>query len=139
MSIQDTTAFWQAKRATGLFFALLGRANVLSLSRSRPSHSGSATRSVARNEARKRRASERPRVGCCEELGRVNSRSKCNAARKRKGRSGTLTNLRPRRDRHALSPDHPRRAVYARYAAETSATALAGRDGAAHGAAPEYH
>src|SRR5438874_9773678 len=46
-----------------------GPPNVLSLSRSRPSHSGSATRSVAQNEARKRRASERPRVGCCEELG----------------------------------------------------------------------
>ena len=44
------------------------RANVLSLSRTRPSPSGSATRSVAQNEARKRRASERPRVGCCEEL-----------------------------------------------------------------------
>src|SRR5438552_2776399 len=43
--------------------------NVLSLSRSRPSHSGSATRSAAQNEARKRRANERPRVGCCEELG----------------------------------------------------------------------
>jgi hypothetical protein len=43
-------------------------ANVLSLSRSRPSHDGRATRSVARNEARKRRANERPRVGCCEEL-----------------------------------------------------------------------
>src|SRR5437867_441714 len=42
--------------------------NVLSLSRARPSRSGSATRSVAPNEARKRRASERPRVGCCEEL-----------------------------------------------------------------------
>ena len=32
------------------------------------SHAGRATRSVAQNEARKRRASERPRVGCCEEL-----------------------------------------------------------------------
>ena len=46
------------------------RANVLSLSRARPSRSGSATRSVAQNEARKRRANERPRVGCCEELAR---------------------------------------------------------------------
>src|SRR5881394_618491 len=45
------------------------RPNVLSLSRHVPSRSGSATRSVAQNEARKRRASERPRVGCCEELG----------------------------------------------------------------------
>src|SRR5436309_16062485 len=44
-------------------------ANVLSLSRHVPSHSGSATRSVAQNEARKRRASERHVVGCCEELG----------------------------------------------------------------------
>src|SRR5438128_1994246 len=43
-------------------------ANVLSLSRHVPSLSGSATRSVAQNEARKRRASERHVVGCCEEL-----------------------------------------------------------------------
>jgi hypothetical protein len=42
--------------------------NVLSLSRSRPPVSHRATRSVARSEARKRRANERPRVGCCEEL-----------------------------------------------------------------------
>src|SRR5947208_2195782 len=47
----------------------LRRPNVLSLSRSRPPNPGSATRSVEQNEARKRRASERPRVGCCEELG----------------------------------------------------------------------
>ena len=46
-----------------------GLANVLSLSRTRPSRSGSATRSVAQNEARKRRATERHVVGCCEELG----------------------------------------------------------------------
>src|SRR5437588_3722486 len=50
-----------------------GTANVLSLSRARPSRSGSATRSVAQNEARKRRASERQRVGCCEELARASS------------------------------------------------------------------
>src|SRR5436309_11175245 len=43
-------------------------ANVLSLSRHVPSLSGSATRSVAQNEARKRRASQRHVVGCCEEL-----------------------------------------------------------------------
>src|SRR5689334_12542302 len=58
----------------------------------------------------------------------VNSRSKCNAPGKRKGRSGTLTNLLPRRDCHALSPDHPRGAVYARYAAETRAKAFEQRD-----------
>src|SRR5436305_15090102 len=46
-----------------------GPANVLSLSRHVPSHSGSATRSVAQNEARKRRANERHVVGCCDELG----------------------------------------------------------------------
>src|SRR5436305_15148647 len=46
-----------------------GPANVLSLGRHVPSHSGSATRSVAQNEARKRRANERHVVGCCEELG----------------------------------------------------------------------
>ena len=34
----------------------------------RPFARGRATRSVAQNEARKRRASERPHVGCCEEL-----------------------------------------------------------------------
>ena len=45
-----------------------GPANVLSLSRHVPSHPAGATRSVAQNEARKRRANERPRVGCCEEL-----------------------------------------------------------------------
>src|SRR5437764_9528132 len=44
------------------------RPNVLSLSRHVPSLSGSATRSVAQNEARKRRANERHVVGCCEEL-----------------------------------------------------------------------
>src|SRR5436189_2940145 len=43
--------------------------NVLSLSRHVPSLSGSATRSVAQNEARKRRVNERHVVGCCEELG----------------------------------------------------------------------
>jgi len=47
------------------------RHNVLSLSRHVPSLSGSATRSVAQSEARKRRASERHVVGCCEELGRA--------------------------------------------------------------------
>src|SRR5436853_7059691 len=46
----------------------LRRANVLSLSRHVPSLSGSATRRVAQNEARKRRANERHVVGCCEEL-----------------------------------------------------------------------
>src|SRR5438128_11379915 len=44
------------------------RANVLSLSRHVPSLAGGATRSVAQNEARKRRADERHVVGCCEEL-----------------------------------------------------------------------
>src|SRR5436189_2735324 len=44
------------------------RPNVLSLSRHVPSLSGSATRRVAQNEARKRRANERHVVGCCEEL-----------------------------------------------------------------------
>src|SRR5206468_3792444 len=43
-------------------------ADVLSLSRHVPSLADSATRSVAQNEARKRRASERHVVGCCEEL-----------------------------------------------------------------------
>ena len=38
------------------------------LSRVRPFARGCATRSVARREARKRRASERPHVGCCGEL-----------------------------------------------------------------------
>src|SRR5438105_15795541 len=48
--------------------ATFRRANVLSLSRHVPSLSGSATRRVAPNEARKRRANERHVVGCCEEL-----------------------------------------------------------------------
>src|SRR5436190_14756126 len=46
----------------------LARPNVLSLSRHVPLLSGSATRSVAQSEARKRRANERHVVGCCEEL-----------------------------------------------------------------------
>ena len=45
------------------------RANVRPLTRAWPVRSDSAARSVAQSEARKRRASERPRVGCCEELG----------------------------------------------------------------------
>src|SRR5437870_7434430 len=45
-------------------------ANGLSLSRHVPSLSGSATRRVAQNEARKRRANVRHVVGCCEELAR---------------------------------------------------------------------
>src|SRR5438067_1301590 len=49
----------------------LCRPNVLSLSRHVPSLSGGAARSVAPHEARKRRASERHVVGCCEELGRL--------------------------------------------------------------------
>src|SRR5438552_2922379 len=49
--------------------AMFRPANVLSLSREPPSRPNRATRSVARSEARKRRANKRPRVGCCEELG----------------------------------------------------------------------
>src|SRR5205085_11467145 len=65
------------------------------------------TAEPTKHEARKRRANERPRVACCEELGCVNSRTKCNASRKKKRRSGTLTNLLAGRNRHAaLSPDH---------------------------------
>src|SRR5438132_7277194 len=45
------------------------RANVLSLSRVRPFARGCATQRVAPSEARKRRASERPHVGSCGELG----------------------------------------------------------------------
>src|SRR5437764_1159404 len=46
-----------------------------------------------KHEGRKPRTSERHVVGCCEQLGGVNSRSKCNAPRRKRGRSGTLTNL----------------------------------------------
>src|SRR5438105_4343097 len=53
--------------------SVFGRPNVLSLSRHVPSLSGGATRSVAPSEARKRRASERHVVGCCEELARRHS------------------------------------------------------------------
>src|SRR5437667_2472179 len=45
------------------------RANVLPLSRVRPFARGCATQRVAPSEPRKRRASERPHVGSCEELG----------------------------------------------------------------------
>ena len=38
------------------------------------------TRESTKHEARKRRASVRPRVGCCEELAGVNSRGKCNGS-----------------------------------------------------------
>jgi hypothetical protein len=55
-----------------------GRANVLWLSRAVPSHPGSAARSAAQNEARKRRASVRHRVGSCQELGRGLMRSLTN-------------------------------------------------------------
>src|SRR5437016_2429657 len=41
----------------------------LELTRARPLRAGSATCSVALCEPRKRRATERPRVGCCDELG----------------------------------------------------------------------
>jgi len=49
--------------------------NGLMLSRGAAPHSSSATRSVAQNKARKRRANERRYVGSCNELGCVNSRS----------------------------------------------------------------
>jgi len=42
----------------------------LMLSRGAAPHSSGATRSVARNEARKRRANERRYVGSCNELAR---------------------------------------------------------------------
>src|SRR5262245_15236481 len=45
------------------------RLTTLWFSRARPVRSGSATRSVAMSEPRKRRASERPRIGCDQELG----------------------------------------------------------------------
>src|SRR6266581_1702349 len=64
----DSITSGSCKRPEGRGALAHGRANVLSLSRARPPRAGSATRSVAQNEARKRRASERPRVGCCEEL-----------------------------------------------------------------------
>src|SRR5689334_22086129 len=54
------------------------RPNVLSLSRHVPRRPRGATQRVAPDEPRKRRADERHVVGCCEELGCVNSRSKCN-------------------------------------------------------------
>src|SRR5882724_10005563 len=59
------------RNASNVLAAKSRRANVLSLSRHVPSLSGSATRRVAQNEARKRRADERHVVGCCEELGRI--------------------------------------------------------------------
>src|SRR5882724_6959270 len=59
------------RNASNVLAAKSRRANVLSLSRHVPSLCGSATRRVAQNEARKRRASERHVVGCCEELGGV--------------------------------------------------------------------
>ena len=58
------------KSCTAASHVFAGQPNVLSLSRHVPSFSGGATRSVAQNEARKRRASERHVVGCCEELAR---------------------------------------------------------------------
>ena len=47
-----------------------GRANVLPFTRARPLRAGGATQRVALGEPRKRRASQRPRVGCYGELGR---------------------------------------------------------------------
>src|SRR5437016_5169249 len=51
------------------------------LTRARPLRAGSATRSVALCEPRKRRASERPRVGCCEELARPCTCRSCRTGR----------------------------------------------------------
>ena len=45
-----------------------GRANVLPFTRARPLRAGGATQRVAPSEPRKRRASQRPRVGCYGEL-----------------------------------------------------------------------
>src|SRR5438034_6557033 len=68
-------------RGYGLFQALIwlgghygestssfGRANVLSLRRTRPPRAARLPPEPAKREARKRRANERPRVACCEEL-----------------------------------------------------------------------
>src|SRR5882724_3746224 len=63
------------RNASNVLAAKSRRANVLSLSRHVPSLSGSATRRVAQNEARKRRADERHVVGCCEELARSSRKS----------------------------------------------------------------
>ena len=51
-------------------FRLPGPPNGLMLSRGAAPHSSRATRSVARNERRKPRASERRYVGSCNELAR---------------------------------------------------------------------
>ena len=52
-------------------YGRFGRPNILPLTRARPVRSGSATHSAARTEPRRRRASQRPRIGCCGELGGV--------------------------------------------------------------------
>src|SRR5437588_11488403 len=51
------------------------------LTRARPLRAGSATQSVAPCEPRKRRANERPRVGCCEELARPCTYRSCRTGR----------------------------------------------------------
>src|SRR5438132_7526331 len=51
------------------------------LTRAQPLRAGSATQSVALCEPRKRRASERPRVGCCEELARPCTDRSCRTGR----------------------------------------------------------
>ena len=51
------------------------------LTRARPLRAGSATQSVALYEPRKRRASERPHVGCCEELARPCTYRSCRTGR----------------------------------------------------------
>ena len=56
------------------------RPNGRPLSRARSPARGRAMRSVARNEARKRRTSERARVGCCGELARPCSCLSCRSA-----------------------------------------------------------
>ena len=48
------------------------------LTRARPLRAGSATQRVALCEPRKRRANERPGVGCCEELARPSTDRSCN-------------------------------------------------------------
>src|ERR1041385_3005187 len=82
------------------------------------------------------RANKRRFVNLLQQLGGVNSTSKCSARRQTKRRSATLTNLLPGRLRHAISTDHLRREMYLSNASKATATPFHRRDRANYGPTP---
>jgi len=70
-SREVTTDLDRDARKCSLLLPSLHPANVLPFTRARPLRAGGATRRVALEEPRKRRARQRPRVGCYGELAGV--------------------------------------------------------------------